>query len=96
MTRFAYFERFQIEMTEEQAASASHSGQCDDDVAALLTVPEITRQLDSIAPDLIRAELREYGAWDADELADDAANRARIVWCAACDIREDKYGERRT
>lgn len=88
-THFAAFNRFSIEMTEAQALGASHQGQCDDDVAELLKVPEIARQLDSIGPELIRAELSEYGAWDETELADDAQNRARIVWSAACDIREE-------
>lgn len=40
-------------------------------------------------PDAIRAELKEYGAWDAEELADDEANRRRIVWIAAHNIAED-------
>lgn len=85
----ASFNRFSLEMTEAQALGASHQGPCDADVAELLKVPEIARQLDDIAPELIRAELTEYGAWDEVELADDAQNRARIVWCAACDIREE-------
>lgn len=40
-------------------------------------------------PERIRNELREYGAWDDNELADDAANWRRIVWLAACNINED-------
>jgi hypothetical protein len=85
----ATFNRFSIAMTAEQARDASHAGQCDDDVAALVARPEIAAQLDKIGPDDIRAELREYGAWEAAELADDDANRLRIVWIAAGNIREE-------
>lgn len=38
----------------------------------------------ALDPDEARAALREYGAWDDDELHDDAANRARILWTACC------------
>ena len=86
---FAYFNRFSIQMTMRQAESASHQGSCDDDVAQLLEDRRIVRQLDKISAEKIRDELREYGAWDADELADDDANRERIVWIAAGDIVEN-------
>lgn len=42
----------------------------------------------NISPDKIRAELSEYGAWNAEELADDQANRERLLWSACWDIRE--------
>jgi hypothetical protein len=86
---WATFNRFEIRMTRTQAESVSHSGRCDDDVEMLVKVPAIARQLRKIGPDAIRAELREYGAWNAEELADDCANARRIVWCAGCDIREE-------
>ena len=84
----ASFNRFEIEMTEAQARSASHQGRCDEDVAVLCVDHGIAQQLSAIGPDKIRDELREYGAWSEDELADDEENQDRIVWCAACDIRE--------
>lgn len=79
----------EIEMTVEQALDASHRGQCDDDVAALLRHPEIAAQFDAMSPDEIRAALKEYGAWDDEQLADDHENRLRALWSAACDIREN-------
>lgn len=85
----AYFERFSIEMTRAQALGASHAGACDADVQELLQEAAIARQLDSIGAQAIREELTEYGAWDAEELSDEAMNRARIVWIAAGDIREE-------
>jgi hypothetical protein len=84
----AYFNRFAIEMTKAQAESASHQGPCDDDVAYLLSIPKIRRQLDKIGPAKISDALRECGGWIEEELADEEKNRARIVWIAACNIRE--------
>jgi len=84
-----YFNRFEIQMTKKQAVGASHPGACDDDADALLKVPSIRRQLDKIPASKIADELREYGAWDDEELKDEQANRARIVWIAAGNIREE-------
>lgn len=56
---------------------------------SLVNNPKIRRQLAKIPADKIRAELKEYGAWDETELADDEANRLRIVWIAAGNISED-------
>ena len=78
--------RIQLQLTLKQAQSASHSGQCSDDVLALSKVPSIARQLAKIDPEVLRSELREYGAWDAKELADHDQNIQRILWIAAGDI----------
>lgn len=40
-------------------------------------------------PAKIRAELKGHGAWSEEELADDAANWRRLVWCAAWNINEE-------
>ena len=84
----ALFNRFTIDMTLEQARGASHQGQCDEDVAAL--AQELNLSLD---PEKVKAELREYGAWDAEELADEEQNLLRIVWIAASDIVEESQQE---
>jgi hypothetical protein len=78
-----------IEMTMEQALSASHPGQCDAEVQALSEEPDIKKQLDEIDPSLLYAELAEYGAWDDVELQDYAQNLQRILWLAAGDIVEN-------
>ena len=80
----------EIAMTREQAESASHQGQCIDDVRALLKCPEIASQLDAFGPEKIREALKEYGAWDEDELRDDEANRERALWSAAGNLTENK------
>ncbi len=78
-----------LDMSEDDALSASHPGQCDEDVEALARDPEIIAQLATIGADAIRAAMKEVGAWSEEELADDEANRLRAVWIAACDIKEN-------
>ena len=79
----------ELELTESDARSACHQGRCDDDVAALVKVPYVRAQLDTIDPDKLRRELREYGAWDDTELADHDANLLRFVWLMAGDMIEE-------
>jgi hypothetical protein len=86
----AYFDRFVITMTSAQAESVSHSGRCDDDVAFLLTLPVIIRQLKKISDEDLSLTLKEYGAWDEIELKDRKANEARIIWIAGGNITEEK------
>lgn len=76
-----------VEMSEEEALSVSHQGQCDEDVEELTKQPHIAAQLDAIGAEKIRTALKDYGAWDADELADDEQNKRRAVWQAGCDIK---------
>lgn len=76
----------EIGMTLEHAQAMSHSGQCDQDVAAGEQLPSIAAQLAAIQPADLRKELKEYGSWDTAELADHARNLNRIIWLAAGDI----------
>jgi hypothetical protein len=82
--------RIEFQMTLEQAKAVSHSGQCDDDVAVLMADPFIAQQLATIKPDDLRLELREYGAWDDEQLADHQINLSRILWIAGGDIAEEQ------
>jgi hypothetical protein len=79
----------EIQMTMAQAESASHQGQCDADVLSLSNHRKIRAQLERIDPKALRDELREYGAWDDQELADHHQNLQRILWIAAGDIVEN-------
>jgi hypothetical protein len=78
----AQFNRFEIEMTKEQAHSVTHPGKCDVDVDILLQNPKIKRQLKKIPGEKLAAELKDYGAWDENELKDRKANEQRIIWIA--------------
>jgi len=98
---YAQFNRFEIQMTLEQARSVSGQGQQIENVRALLAVPVIARQFKfphiawGPSVDRIRAELNECGVWDDAELSDDDANRERIVWLAGCNIVEEEYARKR-
>jgi folate-binding Fe-S cluster repair protein YgfZ len=83
---FAQFNRFSIQMTKKEAAKASHQGDCEKDVRTLRQQPKIRRQLAKINSELIKQELKEYGAWEDAELADKEMNEIRILWLAAGDI----------
>ena len=82
----AFFERFELALPDQAVADCSHQGACDDDVeywARKLERPA------ALTAEAVAAELREYGAWDDEELADDEANWRRIIWIAAGNIREE-------
>lgn len=83
--------RIELCLTKSQAAKASHPGPCDRDVLELSKVPAVRRQLDKLDPEVLRQELKEYGAWDSDELANHQDNLQRILWIAAGDIIEEAY-----
>lgn len=90
---FGYFDGIRglsLEMTLDQALSASHQGQCDDDVSALACIPAIAAQFEAMDPQTIANGLREAGAWDEEELQDHDQNRLRALWLAACDIKENQ------
>ena len=83
----AYFNRFTLDLPPEAVADCSHQGQCDADVDCWATRIE---RPSNLTPGKLRAELKEYGAWDADELADDAINWHRIIWLAAGNIQDEE------
>ena len=80
--------RIEFQLTAQDANTGHHTGRCDDDIDYLLTLDHIKKQLDAINPALLAEELREYGAWSADELADHEQNKARILWIACGDIAD--------
>lgn len=72
----------------DDALDAHHSGQCDDDVAALSNQPYVAEQLAKIDRALLAKELKEYGAWDDEDLRDHAQNLQRLLWVACGDIMD--------
>ena len=82
--------RIELQLTKAQAQSCSHTGPCDAEVKSLSIVPAVRRQLEAIDPKLLAAELKEYGAWSNEELADHDQNLQRLVWVAAGEITEGR------
>jgi hypothetical protein len=70
-----------------------HSGACDSDIEELLELQQIKAQLSGIAPQVLREELKEFGAWDSEELANHEENLARILWIACGDLVDGRGEE---
>ena len=89
---WAAFNRFDLRLSGYAVLACSHGGDCELDVKFHSKRVKEQMEKDNFktrpTPDQIRAELKEYGAWNQEELADDEANFQRIVWLAACDISE--------
>ena len=81
-----YFNRFFLELPDEAVADCSGSGQKDENVK--FWAKKINRN-ENISPAILSAELKEYGAWDESERADDEKNWERIIWMAANNISEE-------
>ena len=89
----AFFNRFSLDLPDECVIDCAHQGPCDEDVEFWFLKLD-TSQFPSA--DAIRAELRECGAWDKDELIDNDANLRRLIWIAAGQIRDEQREEERS
>lgn len=58
-----------------------------------VAVRELQDQLDKLDPKLVANELREYGAWEDEELTDHERNLERLVWLACWDLVERGFEE---
>lgn len=77
--------RVELAIKRDDAIKGYHSGQCDDDIQELLTVPYIKKQLSNIPADALKSILAEYSNWNTDNHTD---NMNRILWLACGDIKE--------
>jgi len=79
------FNSFSVGMGLQCVCDCSAAGAVDEQVSFwarnLIRPSEAT-------PEAIKKELKEYGAWDEIELQDDEKNWERIVWIAACNMKE--------
>lgn len=88
----AHFERFTIEMKEEDALYVSQQGDMTENAREAVVEPYIREQLNKISEDDLVAELKECGAWGENDLKDGYENELRIIWIAGGSIR-DEMGE---
>lgn len=83
--------KIELNIPEHVIPMGYHTGQCDADIATIRqTETELEAQLQTIPHDVLVAELREYGAWDEDELSDHDANLDRILWLACGDLYDEQ------
>lgn len=78
-----------LTMTLETARELSHAGDCTADVHEALDRAPFRAMVKKIDPKELRTVLREWGAWGVQDLTDHRGNCARLLWIAACDIREE-------
>lgn len=79
-----------LKMTTQDAKNCSHSGDCEADVKEVMKKTYIKNQLTKLDPEKLAKELKEYGAWNEDELKDHEQNLIRWTWISAGDITENK------
>jgi hypothetical protein len=85
----ATFERFDITLPRDVALACSAPGRdAEPWIIQAMLAPALARQLVRLDPALVADELRQWGAWSDDELAQHHLNLRRIVWLAASNIRE--------
>ena len=78
----------ELAMSLDQIKKVAHAGDCYSDASSLVRF-EMKSQLSKLNKNDVRKTLKEYGAWDADELADHKENLIRLVWIAANDLFEE-------
>ena len=84
------FSRFELEIPQEVVDAVPHRGAADDAISANIDNAEVSSELNRVGPELIRDELRGYGAWGDEELTDEQENRKRLLWVAVLGIREEQ------
>ncbi len=75
----------------DDAKKGCHKGRCDADIADLLEEDYIKAQLNTLDPEAVAKEMREY-FFDSDfdpECKDHENNKHRLLWIACGDIVEN-------
>ena len=93
-TKFAQFNYIgELELPESVVDQCSHSGDCFPDIVECIKIPMIENQLKALDPEKLAKELKEYGAWEPEQLAIHEDNLQRILWIAACNIDEENHSD---
>lgn len=79
----------EISLSIQVVNKCSHSGPCDNDVKECMELPEVKEEISGINHYCLREELKEYGCWEWSELQDHKTNLERILWLAACNIKDE-------
>ena len=81
--------RIELEFRPEDITHVCRSGANDDYVEDVVRLPRVRDQLMKLDSDSVRGILREYGAWDDDELRNHVQNLHRLVWIALWDCKDE-------
>lgn len=91
---WASFNRFECRVSGQAVLDIARSGPAD--AAVDFHLPGFLAQIkkdnfpNKPTKEAIRRELKEYGAWEADELLSGKDNLSRLLWIAACNIAEEE------
>ena len=77
-----------ITFTLDQLNSIPDSGPADAAVSELSMADGMKEQVATWTQPEMVSELRGYGAWDDVDLSDKDSNIQRMIWIAACDLKE--------
>jgi hypothetical protein len=95
---WASFNHLEMRIPGQAVIDCAQSGSNDEAVSYWAPIVKQQCEKDRFhnmpTPESVRAELKEYGAWDEEELSDDAANWERLVWCACWNIAEEEKPDR--
>ena len=85
----------ELNITKADAQSVSGPGDQTHNVVRLSQKKYIQRQTQRIDPEMLRKELKEYGAWNKEELENHIANIERWLWLSGSSIIEGLYEKKR-
>lgn len=80
-----------LALTKKDAHLINQSGDASNRVDLVVKKPYVKKQLAKLDAELIAKELKEYGAWDDEELKDHAENLTRFVWVMACNLSDELF-----
>lgn len=86
---YAHYDWFTVELPDDAVEDCSGTGDATESVEFWKN--RIDRPV-GCTPESLREHLKEYGAWDDDQLSCDDDNWMRCIWIAACDINEGFFG----
>lgn len=96
-TKAAYFDYIgSIELPVEIIEMCPIRGAADNAIAEMRALPEVIAELSQIDPEKLKLELKEYGAWEPEQLAIHTDNLDRILWVACIDIQEGMFDSQET
>ena len=77
-----------LKITRNDANFCSQSGDMEQNCKQVMKKPYIKKQLEKLEPEKLAKELKEFGAWDSEQLENHEENILRWFWSSCCDISD--------
>lgn len=81
--------RIELRVPQAVLDDVCHPGPNDAAVLVASQQADLRDQLENLNPLTVRSVLRDYGAWDEQELQDHKQNIQRLLWIAAWDLFDE-------